>query len=72
MSQSSFGFTNNFTANTFSQNSTFNHTMMNNVNFENNMIYSYLSQHRDVGVEVDQATDQSETNNQYRYKYATM
>ena len=70
MSQSSFDFTNNFTANIFSHNSTFNPTVMNNVNFENDMTYSYLSQRRDVGVEVYQATDQTETNNQYRY--ATM
>ena len=70
MSQSSFDFSNNFTTNTFSQNSTLNPMRMNNVNFENNTMYSYLSQHRNVCVEVDQEMDQADINNQYRY--ATM
>ena len=67
MSQSSFDFSNNFTTNTFSQNSTLNPMRMNDVNFENNTMYSYLSQHRNVCVEVDQEMDQADINNQYRY-----
>ena len=69
MSQSSFDFTNSYMGNSFSQNPPFN-PMMNNINFDNNTTYSYLSQQSDNDVEVNQGKVWKETNNSYNY--ATM